>query len=89
MSEVLEVTQTKAKDNQTIQPKWDSWVADVPKEIIEAQGLADDAMVVLTIKNGKVEAEILSPLSDELEDIAENILKKRKKLFEELKRLGD
>lgn len=89
MPEVLEITQTETEENQAAQPKWDSWVVDVPREIIEAQGLNDDAMVALTVKDGKVEAEILPQLPEELETIAEKILKKRRKAFEELKRIGD
>ncbi|HEX8263894.1 MAG TPA: hypothetical protein VF596_00615 [Pyrinomonadaceae bacterium] len=89
MPEVLEIMQTETEENKTIQPKWDSWVVEIPKEIIEAQGLADDSSVVLTVKDGKIEAEVLTPLSDELKTIAEKILKKRRKVFEELKRIGD
>lgn len=89
MPEVLEITQTETEENQTTQGKWDSWVVDIPKEIIEAQNLAKGSMVVLTVKNGKVEAEISEPLSDDLKTIAEEILKKRRKVFEELKRFGD
>lgn len=89
MPEVLEITQTETEENQIVQPKWDSWVVDIPQKIIEAQGLAEDSMVVLTVKDRKIEAEILEPLSDELKSMAEKILKKRRKVFEELKRLGD
>lgn len=89
MPEVLEIAQTETEKNQSVQPKWDSWVVEIPKEIIEAQDLADDSLVALTVKDGKIEAEILSPLSDELKTIAEKILKKRRKVFEELKRIGD
>lgn len=89
MPEVLEIEQIETEETQTIKPKWDSWVVEVPKEIIEAQGLADDSMVVLSFKDEKFEAEMLPPLSEKLKNISEKLLKKRRKLYEELKRIGD
>jgi len=89
MPEVLEIEQIETEETQTVKPKWDSWVIEIPKEIIEAQGLADDSIVVLTVKDEKVKAEILPPLSEKLKSISEKILKKRRKVYEELKRIGD
>ena len=89
MPEVLEIEQIETEETQTVKPKWDSWVIEIPKEIIEAQGLADDSIVVLTVKDEKVKAEILLPLSEKLKSISEKILKKRRKVYEELKRIGD
>ena len=89
MPEVLEIEQVETEETQTPAPKWDSWVIEIPPQIIEAQGLDDDSLVTLTIKDGKVEAEILPPLSDELKTLGQKILKKRRKVFEELKRIGD
>ncbi len=89
MPEVLEVEQIKAEQSESVEPNWDSWTVEIPQEIIEAQDLAKDSIVVLTIKDQRIEAEMLPPLSNELKNIAGEILKKRKKLFEELKGIGD
>lgn len=89
MPEVLEFEEIKTIKSQKVKPKWDSWVIDVPSEIIEAQELADDAMIVLTIKNGIVEAEILPELSDDLKAISDKILKKRGNLYNRLEKIGD
>ena len=63
---------------------------DLPDDFAAENNLAKDTKVLLTFKeNEKVEAEILPPLSDKLKDISEKILKKRKGLYEELKRVGD
>lgn len=89
MPEVLEFEEIKTIESQKAEPKWDSWVINVPSEIIQAQGLADDAMIVLTIKNGNVEAEILPELPDDLKAISNKILKKRSNLYDKLKQIGD
>ncbi len=89
MPEVLEFEEIKTIESQKAEPKWDSWVIDVPSEIIEAQDLADDAMIVLTIKNGNVEAEILPELADDLKAISNKILKKRSNLYDRLEQIGD
>ncbi len=89
MPEVLEIEQIEIEKNQAVKPKWDSWIVEVPKEIIEAQGLGNDSMVVLTVKDEKIQAQILPPLSEKLKSISEKILKKRRKLYEELRRIGD
>jgi len=67
-----------------------SWVIDLPEDFTSENNLAKDTKVLLTFKeNEKVEAEILPPLSEKLKNISEKILKKRSKLYEELKRVGD
>ncbi|MDQ3585533.1 MAG: hypothetical protein M3407_07145 [Acidobacteriota bacterium] len=55
----------------------------------EAIGVAEDSLVVLYNKNGRIEAEILPPPSPELKESACRIYEKYKETFEELKRLGD
>jgi len=67
-----------------------SWVIDLPENFTVENNLAKDTKVLLTFKeNEKVEAEILPPLSDKLNKISAKSLKKRKNLYEELKRVGD
>jgi len=67
-----------------------SWVIELPEDFTSQNNLAKDTKVLLTFKkDAKVEAEILPPLSEKLKNISEKILKKRRKLYEELKRVGD
>lgn len=83
MSDVLEI-------NKSISVIGKSWVIELPDEFTSENNLAKDTKVLLTFKeNEKVEAEVLPPLSDKLKTISERILKKRKKLYEELRRIGD
>jgi hypothetical protein len=88
MPEVLEIEQIETEETQTAAPKWDSWAVEIPKEIIEAQNLAEGALAILTVRNGKIEGEI-SSLSPKSKEISERILEKRREVYEELKRLGD
>lgn len=88
MPEILEIEQAEIEKKEQIKPKWDSWVVEIPKEIIEAQGLNADALVSLTYRNGNIEAEIINP-SPELKEISRQILEENRELYEELKRLGD
>lgn len=88
MPEVLEIEQIEAEETQAAEPKWDSWTVKIPAEIIEAQGLAEGSLAVLTVRDGKIEGEITSP-SSELSAISKRILEKRREAYEELKRLGD
>ncbi len=89
MPEVLEIEEVETEEIKTVQPKWDSWTVEIPQPIIEAQDLEEGSLVTLTYRDGKIESEILSPLSGELKEVAEKILKKRRRLYEELKRIGD
>lgn len=76
--------------NKQIKVVGKSWVIDLPDDFTAENNLAKDTKVLLTFKeNEKVEAEILPPLSEKLKNISEKILKKRKGLYEELKRVGD
>lgn len=88
MPEVLEIGQIEAEETQSAEPGWDSWTVEIPPEIIEAQGLAEGSLAVLTVRDGKIESEITSS-SPELKEISKRILEKRREVYEELKRLGD
>lgn len=76
--------------NKQIKVVGKSWVIDLPDDFTAENNLAKDTKVLLTFKdNKKVEAEILPPLSEKLKNISDKILKKRRNLYEELKRIGD
>ena len=66
-----------------------SWVIQLPENFTAENNLAKGTQILLTFKNETVQAEILPPLSEKLENVANKILKKRSKMFEELKRIGD
>lgn len=89
MPEILEIEQTETDEIKTADPQWDSWTVEIPQEIIEAQGLAEGSLAAFTIKDGKIEGEIIPPLSKELKEISKRILEKNGEVYEELKRLGD
>lgn len=88
MPEILEIEQIETEKSPEIKPKWNSWVVEIPKEVIEAQGLDEDALISLTYQNGEIEAKIINH-SPELKRISKEILEKNRGLYEELKRLGD
>lgn len=89
MPEVLEIEQAETAETETVRPKWDSWTVEIPPEIIEAQGLTEGSLATFTVKDGKIEGEIILPLSGKLREISERILEKNREVYEELKRLGD
>lgn len=67
-----------------------SWVIQLPDDFSAENKLAKGTQVLLTFKEkDKVEAEILSPLNDDLAKAAAAVLKRRRVAYEELKRLGD
>ncbi len=66
-----------------------SWVIQLPETFTAENNLPNGTQVLLTFKNEAVVAEILPPLSDKLATVADKILKKREKVFEELKQIGD
>ncbi len=80
MPEILEIEQTEAEEVQIVKPEWDSWVVEIPQEIIEAQGLAKNSLVVLTYQNGKIESEITSP-SSKMKAISKRLLEKNREVY--------
>ncbi|HLA95726.1 MAG TPA: hypothetical protein VK612_08395 [Pyrinomonadaceae bacterium] len=67
-----------------------SWVIQLPDGFSSENKLAKGTQVLLTFKdNEKVEAEILPPLNEKLQAVAGKVLKRRRGVYEELRRLGD
>ena len=89
MPEVLEIEEIEIEQTKKQESKIASWLAEIPSNIIEELGLAEGSRIALTIKNGEVSGDVLSPMSPKLKAVAQRILKKRRKLYEELKRFGD
>lgn len=77
-------------ESQRITTVGKSWVIRLPKSFTQSNKLEPGTQVLLTVKkNAGVEAEILPPLSTELSTVAGGILKNRRAVYEELKRIGD
>jgi hypothetical protein len=79
----------KTLQNTAIEVVGKSWIIDLPNDFVSENSLESGTKVLLTFKGEKVNAEILPPLSDKLASIASKLLKKRRKVFEELKNIGD
>lgn len=68
--------------------KFDSCVLEVPREFALANGFPERCFVSLTLRNGKLESEIIE-YSDEDEKDVEEFLNDYPHLDEELKKIGD
>jgi len=79
MSETLEKRASK---------NFDSCVVEVPKEFALANGFPEKCFVSLTLRNGKLESEIIE-YSDRDEQEVEEFIKDFPTLNEELKQVGD
>ncbi len=89
MPEVLEIEQIETRKRSSEEVKIASWLVEIPSNIINELSLPENSQIALTIKNGEVSGDLLLPLSEGLEKIAMEILHKRRKLYGELKRIGD
>lgn len=67
---------------------FDSCVVEVPKEFALANGFPEKCFVSLTLRNGKLESEIVE-YSDQDEREVEEFIKDFPTLGEEIKRVGD
>ncbi|MDQ3064306.1 MAG: hypothetical protein M3R14_15805 [Acidobacteriota bacterium] len=89
MPEVLEIKQIEIERQNKEDSKIASWFVDIPLKVIDELGLLEGSRIALTVNNGEVSGDILPPLSPELKAISKRILEKRRKVYEELKRIGD
>ncbi len=79
---MLETLEKKTSRN------FDSCVVEVPKEFALANGFPEKCFVSLTLRNGKLESEIIE-YSDQDEQEVEEFIKDFPTLNEELKQVGD
>jgi len=83
MSEILEkIKKSKAEG------KFDSCVFELPEDFVTANGLPKNAFAILSLQNGRFEAEVFSPSENDNAEI-EEFLDEFGDFNEELKRLGD
>ena len=71
-----------------ISKNFDSCIVEVPKEFALANGFPEKCFVSLTLRNGKLDSEIVE-YSDQDEREVEEFINDFPSLNEELKRIGD
>ena len=67
----------------------DTWIVELPAELCRREGFAEGTRASLTFKDGAIQASFIRPPAKELRDISARLLKKNRRLYEELKRIGD
>ncbi len=82
-------TVEKTNEIKTVSIEKDTWILELPVEICEKEGFAEGTLISLTIKNSGIQASFIRPPSKKLQEISKRLLKQNRKLYEELKRIGD
>ena len=82
-------TSDKTNELKTVSIERDTWILELPPEICQTEGFAEGTLVSLTIKDSGIQASFVRPPSKKLQEISKRLLKKNRKLYEELKRIGD
>ena len=83
MTGILELEKTEAGTDA------DTWIMRLPKSICEREGLAENTLISLTVKDGGIQTKFIAPPSKKLREIGKRILEKDRELFERLKEIGD
>ncbi|MBA3713108.1 MAG: hypothetical protein H0W76_11765 [Pyrinomonadaceae bacterium] len=65
------------------------WVVHLPPEIAQALNVAEGSVALLHAGGGRLEFEILPPLSPELSALVREAYEESLEALEEMKRLGD
>jgi hypothetical protein len=81
---MIKVTEKSKSEEQN----FDSLVVEIPKDFALSHGLPEKSFVTLTLRNGKMESEIIS-YTDEDEKEIEDFLAAFPEFDEELKKIGD
>jgi hypothetical protein len=85
MLETAELPKTKRPAKE---PHYDSWVVEVPPEVARCNGLAQRTAVILTIRRGVIEAELV-PSTPEADKAVDDFVAEFGEALEEMRRLGD
>jgi len=80
---------TKKGEFKKVGTEKDTWILEVPSDVCEREGFAIGTLVSLTIKNNGIQAEFIRPPSKKLQAVSKQLLRKNRKLYDGLKRLGD
>lgn len=86
MPEVLDIKQ--AKESADLTNDAFSWKVELPDAVKKENNLSQNAYLVLTVHDGKINGELINPTA-EIKKEAKRILDKYGEVFEEMKRLGD
>lgn len=86
MPEVLEIETAKIKKNN-IDDAF-SWKVEIPGTVKAENNLSENAYLVLTVFQGKINGELINPTA-EIKQEVNRIIGKYGDAFEEMKRLGD
>ena len=65
------------------------WVVHIPPEVAQALHVAEGSVALLRAEGGRLEFEILPPLSPELSALVRETYEESREALEEMKRLGD
>ncbi len=83
MNGILELARAKERVNT------DTWIMQVPDEVCDREGFPLGTLVSMTIKDGGIQTQFISPPSERLREISKRLLVKDRKLHERLKAIGD
>jgi hypothetical protein len=87
MSEVLEIKNTKINKDNVVEDAF-SWKVEIPAAVKTENDLSENAYLVLTVHQGKINGELINPTA-EIKKEVNRIIEKYRDTFEEMKRLGD
>jgi hypothetical protein len=68
--------------------QFDSLVVEIPRDFAVSQGLPERSIAMLTVKNGKIESEVI-PYSDADIEEVDQFLEEFPEIDEKLRELGD
>ena len=83
MAGILELEKTDIAEDT------DTWIIRLPKEVCRREGLAENTLVSMTIRNGGIQTKFIAPPSQKLQEVGRQILEKDRELFQRLKEIGD
>ena len=83
MNGILELEKTDIGENT------DTWIMRLPKEVCQREGLAENTLVSMTIKDGGIQTKFILPPSQKLQEISRQIIEKDRELHKRLKKIGD
>ncbi len=80
---MIKVREVKNKIND-----FDSLVVEIPKDFAVSQGLPEKSIAMLTVKNGKIESEVVAYSDSDVNDV-DAFLEQFPGIDEKLRELGD
>jgi len=65
------------------------WIIEIDDEFASELGVAKGSVALMNARDGKIETEILSPSSPDLDKTVDRLYEKYKDYFSEIKKIGD